>query len=181
MNSIGCLWNSVVNTRSQLLPTVTLTVHFPLTFQLLSARIRLHAPSDHRTKNSWKSLNAVSNLLATVLSVSLPQLSGIRCLPACGISPPSLTSKSSSKLSFFNGHFHNARWTMCVCGRRGKSCLCLCEYLREWRVLVQWVFLMGRFALYKIHPLLSYKIILWLKWFRPFQLHTLQMAILLPP
>ena len=38
-----------------------------------------------------------SNLLATVLSVSLPQLSGIRCLPAYGISPPSLTSKPSSK------------------------------------------------------------------------------------
>ena len=58
-----------------------------------------------KTKNSWKSLNAVSNLLATVLSVSLPQPPGIRCLPACAISPPSLTSKPSSKLSFFQQAF----------------------------------------------------------------------------
>ena len=152
MNSIGCLWNSAANTRSQLLPTVTSTVHFPLTFQLLSALIRLHAP--HRTKNSWKSLNAISNLLATVLSVSLPQLSGIRCLPACGISPPSLTSKPSSKLSFLNTHFHKSRRTMiCVCGGRRKLCLCLCVLLREWCVLAHWVSLMGRFALYKNHPL----------------------------
>ena len=92
-NSIGCLWNSAANTRSPLLtsPNVTLMLQFPLTFQLLSACIRLHTTSDHRTKNSWKSLNAISNLLVTVLSVSLPQLSGIHCLPACGISPPSLT------------------------------------------------------------------------------------------
>ena len=55
----------------------------PFTFQLSSARIRLHALSNHRTKISWKSLNAISSLLATVLSVSLPQLFGIHCLPAC--------------------------------------------------------------------------------------------------
>ena len=154
MNSIGCPWNSAANTRSQLLPTVTTTVHFPLTFQLLSARIRLHASCDHRTKNSWKSLNTASNLLTTVLSVSLPHLSGIRCLPACGISPSCLTSKPSSKLSFFNRHFHKStRTMMCEC-RRGKLYLCLCVYLREWFVIAHWVFLTRRFALYKSHPLL---------------------------
>ena len=143
------------NTRSQLLPTVTSTVHFPLTFQLLSARIRLLALSDHRTKNFRKSLNVISNLLTTVLSVSLPRLSGIRCLPACGVSPPSLTSRPSSELSFFNRHFHKSRRTMkCECVGRGKLCLCLCVYLRERCVLAQWVFLTGGFALYKSHPLL---------------------------
>ena len=76
----------------------------------------------------------------------LPQLSGICCLPACGISPPSLTSKPSSKLSFFNRHFHKSRQTMmcvcvCVCACmhvcvcKGKLCLCLCVYLCEWCVL----------------------------------------------
>ena len=151
MNSIGYPWNSAANTRSQLLPTVTSTVHFPLTFQRLSAHIRLHAPSSHRAKNSWKSLNAVSNLLATVLSVSLPQLSGIRCLPAYGIFPPSLTSKPSSKLSFFNRHFHRCRRIMvcvrvCVCVCR--SCLCLCVYLRKLCVLARGVFMTERSAPY---------------------------------
>ena len=32
--------------------------------------------------------------------------------------------------------------------------LCMCVYLREWYVLAHWVFLTGRFALYKSHPLL---------------------------
>ena len=125
MNSIGYLWSSAANTRSQF--TVTF---LPLTFQLLSARIRFDAPSDHRTKNSWQFLNAVSNLLATVLSVSLPQLSGIRCLPACGIFQTSLTSKPSSKLFFFNRHFHKSRRTMmCVCVGGGvELCLCLCIF-----------------------------------------------------
>ena len=98
--TVSCVWS-----RSQLSPTVTSMVHFPLTFQLLSACIRLHALSDHRMKNSWKSLNAVSNLLATVLSVSLPQLSGICCLPACGISPPSLDFKAQLKTSPFQQAF----------------------------------------------------------------------------
>ena len=152
MNSIGCLLNSAANTRSQVLPTVTSTVHFPLTFQLLSARIRLHALSDHRMKNSWKSLNAVSDLLVTVLSVSSPQLSGICCLTACGISPPSLTSEPSSKLSFFNRHFHKSRRTMCVCvcacACGGVNYVYVCVYLHEWCLLAHRVFLMGRFALY---------------------------------
>ena len=33
-------------------------------------------------------------------------------------------------------------------------CLCLCVYLRKWCVLAHWVFLTGRSALYKSHPLL---------------------------
>ena len=57
----------------------------------------------------------MSILLVTVLLVLLPQLSGIRCQPACRISPPSLTSKLSSKLSFFNRHFHKSKQTMIVC------------------------------------------------------------------
>ena len=62
------------------------------------------------------------------------------CLPACGISPPSLTSKPSSKLSFFNRHFHKStRTMMCEC-RRGKLYLCLCVYLHEWCVLAHRVF-----------------------------------------
>ena len=127
MNSIGCLWNSAANTRLQLLATVNLMVHFPLTFQLLTARIRHHAPSDHRTRNFWKSLNAISNLLVTVLSFSLLQLSWIHCLSACGISPPSLTSKPSSDLSFFNRHFHRCRRIIvCVCVDYVDVCVYIC-------------------------------------------------------
>ena len=59
----------------------------------------------------------------------IAQLSGIRCLPACGISPPSLTSNPSSILSFINRHFHKFRRTiMCMCVERGKLCLCLCIF-----------------------------------------------------
>ena len=41
----------------------------------------------------------------------------------------------------------------------GKLCLCLCVYLREWCALAHCVFLTGRFALYKSHPLLFITII----------------------
>ena len=154
MKCIGCLWNSTANTRLQVLSTVTSTVHFPLTFQLLSGHIRLHASPDRQVRKFWESLNAVWNLLVTVLSVLLLQLSGIHCLPVCRISPPFLTSKSSWKLSFFNRHFHKSRRTMmCMCMGRGELCLCLCVYLRECCVLAHWVFLTGRFALYESHPL----------------------------
>ena len=85
-------------------------------------------------------------------------IDGIHCLPTCGISPPFLISKPSSKLSFFNRHFYKSmRAMICVrvyMGGGGKLCLCLCVYLREWCVLAHWVFLTGRFALYKSHPLL---------------------------
>ena len=43
---------------------------------------------------------------------------------------------------------------MCVCGGRGKLCLCLCVYLREQCVLAHRLFLMGRFVLYTNHALL---------------------------
>ena len=119
--------------------------------------IRLHTPSDHQTKNFWKSLNTISSLLAIIFSVSLLELSWIHYPLTCGISSPSLTSKPSSKLSFFNRHFHKSRRTMacvyecmCVC----RLCLCLCVYLHKWCVLAHWVLLTERFVLYKSHPLL---------------------------
>ena len=47
---LGCLWNSAENTRSQLLPTVTSTVHFPLTFRRLSLHVSnfTHPPITER-------------------------------------------------------------------------------------------------------------------------------------
>ena len=54
------------------------------------------------------------------------QLSGIRCLPACGISSPSLTLKPSSKLSFFDRHFYKFR-RIVVCVREG-VCVCAVSY-----------------------------------------------------
>ena len=62
---------------------------------------------------------------------SLLQLFGIRCLPVCGICPPSLTSKLSSKLSLSNRHFHRCRRIMvcvcvCVCVDYVYVCLYIC-------------------------------------------------------
>ena len=62
--------------------------------------------------NQYALRNTMQTVNATMVhnkSVSLPQMSGIRCQPACGISPPSLTSKLSSKLSFFKKHLHISR------------------------------------------------------------------------
>ena len=129
--------------------------HFPLTFRLLSARIRLHAPSDHWARNFWKSLNAISNLLVTVLSVSLLQLTVWNLPPASLQNLPTLSDfKAQLKTFLFQQTFpqikadHGVCVCVCVCG------LCLCVYLHEWCVLTHWVFLMERFALYKSHPLL---------------------------
>ena len=172
MSSIGCLWNSAVNSRSQLLPTVGVssTVHFPLTVQLLPAYIRLCAFSGLQTGNFWKSLNTISHLLVTFF-FSFIAPSVLNSLPASLWDLPtlfqSLTSKPNSKLSFFNRHFHKSRQAMvcvcvcvclclclCMCMCVCTLCLYLCVYLREWCVLVHWVFLMERFVLHKNHPLL---------------------------
>ena len=77
------------------------------------------------------------------------------CLPPW----PSLTSKRSSKLSFFNRHFHKSRQTMVVCVCVCVSCLCLYVYVHEWCVLEHWVFSMERFALHKSHPLFFFLLI----------------------
>ena len=58
---------------------------------------------------------------------------------------------------------------VCVCVARGKLCLCLSVYLREWCVLAHRDFLTGRFALYKSHPLLLLLSITRLP--RPLKLH----------
>ena len=86
-------------------------------------------------------------------SFSFITLSVWHSLPASLWNLPTLSaSKPSSKLSFFNRHFHKSRWTM-MCVYR--LCLCLCVYLREWCVLAHWVFLTKKFALYKSHSLSS--------------------------
>ena len=87
------------------------------------------------------SLNKVSSYLLTKQQTALLFHS---------FSPLSLTSKPSSKLSLFNRHLHKSRRTMVrACVGRGKLCLCLCVYLREWCVLAHWAFLTGRFVLCK--------------------------------
>ena len=57
-------------------------------------------------------------------------------------------------LSYTNNFHESLICCVYVCVGRGKFCLCLSVYLREWCVLAHWIFLTGRFALHKSHPLL---------------------------
>ena len=106
-----CTFDHEIREAVKILSDGTLPSRLPFSLSLHVSNFT-HPP----ILNFQKYLNAISILLATVLSVSLLQLSGIHCLPACGISPPSLTSNPISKHPFFNRHFHRCtRLLVCVC------------------------------------------------------------------
>ena len=86
-----------------LLCTITLTVHSSLTFQLCSAHIKLHAPSDPQVKSFWWASIQFHH------SVCLESA-------ACQSAKYSLSvsSKPSPRLSSLNRSFHKPRQTILV-------------------------------------------------------------------
>ena len=79
------------------------TVHAQLAFRLRWTYSRRYTHSESQARDLfWKSLNVNRNLLVRALSDSSLHLSGILCLPVCGISPLFPSSKLSSRLSFLD-------------------------------------------------------------------------------
>ena len=176
MNSIGCLWNSAANTRLQLLPTVTLMVHFPL---VLPFSFCLHTSDFPHHPFLERETFEKPQTHSQICWQPFFQFHCSNCLEfaACQFvaSIHSLWLQSpANNFPFSTGFFHKSRQTMvcvcvcvyvcmCVC-KRVYVCVCVCVclsvdyvcvYLHKWCVLAQWVFLMDRSALHKINPLLS--------------------------
>lgn len=86
--------------------TITLTLHSPITFQLLCTHIKHHTPSDPHTRSFWKFWNVAEIILVSARSVLSLHLSGIRCVLVCEISPLRMSSKPIFRLSSLDRPFH---------------------------------------------------------------------------
>ena len=120
MNFTGCLWASVGNRRWQFLRTVNSAAHFPFYVWLRLAHSKHREPFDPQARSFKFPKRSLESASEPSFVLSL-HLSGIRCLPVCGLSPLCTSSKLSSRLPCLDGPFRKCRWPIywieyvCVC------------------------------------------------------------------